>query len=92
MVIMITPFSGLPRHRKQSRRTIPGRTGFYIAGAAASPKKPISPREGLFGRDRHPKECDCQRKRREMLETADRERKHREEVERLKESASQTRL
>ncbi len=38
----------------------------------------------LFGRDRHPKECDCQRKRRETLEAADREQKHREEVERLK--------
>lgn len=37
-----------------------------------------------FGRDRHPKECDCQRKRRETLEANHREQKHREEVERLK--------
>ena len=84
-MITITPFSGLPRHRKQSRRTTPGRTGFYIAGAAASPKKPTSRRgKDLFGRDRHPKECDCQRKRRETLEASHREYKHREEVERLK--------
>ena len=47
-MIMITPFSGLPRHRKQSRRTTPGRTGFYTAGAAASPKKPTSRRAKPF--------------------------------------------
>ena len=40
--------SGLPRHRKQSRRTTRARTGFYTAGAAASPKKPTSPREKGF--------------------------------------------
>ena len=47
-MIMITLFSGLPRYRKQSRRTTPGRTGFYIAGAAASPKKPTSRRARPF--------------------------------------------
>ncbi len=40
--------SGLPRHRKQSRRTTRARTGFYTAGAAASPKKPTSPRARAF--------------------------------------------
>ena len=38
----------LPRHREQSQRTTPGRTGFYIAGAAASPKKPTSRRAKPF--------------------------------------------
>ena len=47
-MITITLFSGLPRHRKQSRRTTRARTGFYIAGAAASPKKPTSRRARLF--------------------------------------------
>ncbi len=46
--LTITLFSGLPRHRKQSRRTIPGRAGFYIAEAAASPKKPTSRRAKPF--------------------------------------------
>ena len=40
--------SGLPRHRKQSRRTTRARTGFYTAGTAASPKKPTSPRAKTF--------------------------------------------
>ena len=75
-MIIITPFSGLPR--KQSRRTL-------YCGKCRQPKEAYFPEgKSLFGRDRHPKECDCQRKRRETLEAADRERKHREEVERLK--------
>ena len=40
--------------------------------------------KNLFGRDRHPKECDCQRKHREKQEAADKERKHRDTVEDLK--------
>ncbi len=62
-----------------------GEDGLLYCGSCHKPKEAYFP-EGktLFGRDRHPKECDCQRKRREMLEAADREQKHREEVERLK--------
>ena len=40
--------SGLPRHRKQSRRTTRARTGFYTAGNAASPKKRILQRARAF--------------------------------------------
>ena len=62
-----------------------GEDGLLYCGSCHKPKEAYFP-EGrtLFGRDRHPKECDCQRKRRETLETADREQKHRKEVERLK--------
>ena len=62
-----------------------GEDGLLYCGSCRQPKEAYFP-EGkiLFGRDRHPKECDCQRKRRETLEAADREHKHREEVERLK--------
>ena len=62
-----------------------GEDGLLYCGSCHKPKEAYFP-EGrtLFGRDRHPKECDCQRKRRETLEAADREQKHREEVERLK--------
>ena len=70
-----------------------GEDGLLYCGSCRQPKEAYFP-EGktFFGRDRHPKECDCQRKRRETLEAADREHKHREEVERLKRKASQTRL
>ena len=62
-----------------------GEDGLLYCGKCRKPKEAYFP-EGktLFGRDRHPKECDCQRKRREEREAADREQKHREEVERLK--------
>ena len=62
-----------------------GEDGLLYCGKCRQPKEAYFP-EGktLFGRDRHPKECDCQRKRREEREAADREQKHREEVERLK--------
>ncbi len=62
-----------------------GEDGLLYCGSCRQPKEAYFP-EGktLFGRDRHPKECDCQRKRREEREAADWEQKHREEVERLK--------
>ena len=62
-----------------------GEDGLLYCGSCRQPKEAYFP-EGktFFGRDRHPKECDCQRKCRETLEAADREQKHREEVERLK--------
>ena len=40
--------------------------------------------KGLFGRDRHPAECDCQRAEREKREAAEKRRTHLEAVERLK--------
>ena len=62
-----------------------GEDGLLYCGSCRQPKEAYFP-EGktFFGRDRHPKECDCQRKRRETLEARHREYKHREEVERLK--------
>ena len=62
-----------------------GEDGLLYCGSCRQPKEAyFSEGKTLFGRDRHPKECDCQRKRREEREAADREQKHREEVERLK--------
>ncbi|RKJ73692.1 ATP-binding protein, partial [Anaerotruncus sp. 1XD22-93] len=62
-----------------------GEDGLLYCGSCRQPKEAYFP-EGktFFGRDRHPKECECQRKRRETLEASHREYKHREEVERLK--------
>ena len=59
--------------------------GLLYCGSCRQPKEAyFTEGKGLFGRDRHPKECDCQRKRREKQEAADRERKHRDTVEELK--------
>ena len=51
-----------------------GEDGLLYCGSCRQPKEAYFP-EGntFFGRDRHPKECDCQRKRRETLEASHRE-------------------
>ena len=49
-----------------------GEDGLLYCGSCRQPKEAYFTEEkGLFGRDRHPKECDCQRKRREKQEAAD---------------------
>ena len=62
-----------------------GEDGLLYCGKCRKPKEAYFP-EGkrLFGRDRHPAECDCQRAEREKREAEEASRKHREEVERLK--------
>ena len=62
-----------------------GEDGLLYCGKCRKPKEAYFP-EGkrLFGRDRHPAECDCQRAAREKREAAEKERSHRETVERLK--------
>ena len=61
-----------------------GEDGLLYWGNCRQPKEAyFTEGKSLFGRDRHPKECDCQRKRREKQEAADRERKHRDTVEEL---------
>ena len=45
-----------------------GEDGLLYYGSCHKPKEAYFPEgKSLFGRDRHPKECDCQRKRRETL-------------------------
>ena len=62
-----------------------GENGLLYCGSCRQPKEAyFTEGKSLFGRDRHPKECDCQRKRREKQEATDRERKHRATVEDLK--------
>lgn len=62
-----------------------GEDGLLYCGKCRKPKEAYFP-EGktLFGRDRHPSECDCQRAAREEREAAEKQNRHREEVERLK--------
>ena len=62
-----------------------GEDGLLYCGKCRKPKEAYFP-EGrpLFGRDRHPRECDCQRAAREEREAAEKRRSHLETVERLK--------
>ena len=62
-----------------------GGDGLLYCGKCRKPKEAYFP-EGkrLFGRDRHPAECDCQRAAREEREDREASRRHREEMERLK--------
>ena len=62
-----------------------GEDGLLYCGKCRKPKEAYFP-EGktLFGRDRHPAECDCQRAAREEREAAKKRRAHRDIVDRLK--------
>ena len=56
-----------------------GEDGLLYCGKCRQPKEAyFAEGKTLFGRDRHPKECDCKRADREKREAADREQKHRE--------------
>ena len=62
-----------------------GEDGLLYCGKCRKPKEAyFAEGKSLYGRDRHPKECDCQRKEREEREAAETDSRHREEVERLK--------
>ncbi len=69
-----------------SRRTTPARTVYCTAASAASRKEAyFAPdKAAIFGRDRHPAECDCQRAAREEREAAEERRRHLDTVEELK--------
>ncbi len=64
-----------------------GEDGLLYCGSCHTPKEAYFP-EGktLFGRDRHPSECECRRKEREKRESEERLREHKAVVERLKDS------
>ena len=63
-----------------------GADGLLYCGSCRTPKEAYFPAEkaALFGRDRHPAECDCQRERRLEREAAEQRRKHLDTVEDLK--------
>ena len=62
-----------------------GEDGLLYCGKCRKPKEAYFPEgKSLFGRDRHPAECDCQRAEREKREAAEKRRTHLEAVERLK--------
>ena len=62
-----------------------GEGGLLYCGKCHKPKEAYFPKGmDLFGRDRHPSECDCRRSERERQEKKDADEKHNAEVERLK--------
>ena len=62
-----------------------GADGLLYCGKCRKPKEAYFPKgKALFGRDRHPSECDCRRAEREKHEKKDADEKHSAEVERLK--------
>jgi DNA replication protein DnaC len=62
-----------------------GEDGLLYCGKCHKPKEAYFPLgKALFGRDRHPSECDCRRAERERQEKKDEDEKHNAEVERLK--------
>ena len=62
-----------------------GEDGLLYCGKCHKPKEAYFPQgKVLFGRDRHPSECDCRRAERERQEKRESDEKHNDEVERLK--------
>ena len=63
-----------------------GEDGLLYCGKCRTPKEAFFPadKKALFGRDRHPAECDCQRAKRMEREAAEQHRKHLDTVEDLK--------
>jgi len=63
-----------------------GEDGLLYCGKCYSPKEAYFPEKqaALFGRDRHPAECDCQKAQRLEREAAEQRRKHLDTVEDLK--------
>ena len=63
-----------------------GEDGLLYCGKCRTPKEAYFPVDkiALFGRDRHPAECDCRRAQRMEYEAAEQRRKHRDKVEQLK--------
>ena len=63
-----------------------GEDGLLYCGRCRKPKEAyFAPdKAAIFGRDRHPAECDCQRAVREEREAAEKRRRHLDTVEELK--------
>ena len=66
-----------------------GEDGLLYCGKCRKPKEAyFAPdKAAIFGRDRHPEECDCQRAAREQRQAAEEHRRHVEAVENLKQRA-----
>lgn len=66
-----------------------GEDGLLYCGKCRKPKEAyFAPdKAAIFGRDRHPAECDCQRAAREQRQAAEEHRRHVEAVENLKQRA-----
>ena len=87
MILDDTRGTMVPMDAEPENGDYTGEDGLLYCGACHTPKEAYFP-EGktLFGRDRHPSECECRRKEREKRESEERQREHKATVERLKDS------
>ena len=87
MILDDTRGTMVPMDAEPENGDYTGEDGLLYCGACHTPKEAYFP-EGktLFGRDRHPSECECRRKEREKRESEERQREHEATVERLKDS------
>ena len=84
--MMITGEMNLPfMETETSPEDYTGEDGLLYCGKCHTAKETYFP-EGktVWGRDRHPSECDCQKQARKEREAAEETRRHREAVDRLK--------
>ena len=64
-----------------------GEDGLLYCGICHTPKEAyFAEGKTFFGRDRHPSECECQRKEREKRQSEEKQREHNATVERLKDT------
>lgn len=70
---------------EQEPKDYKGKNGLLYCGRCHTPKESyFAEGKNFMGRDRHPTECDCRRAEREKREKEETEKKHNDEVERLK--------
>ncbi len=87
MILDNTKETMVPMDAEPENSDYTGEDGLLYCGICHTPKEAyFTDGKTLFGRDRHPSECECRRKEREKWESEERQREHEAAVERLKDS------
>ena len=87
MILDDTRGTMVPMDAEPENGDYTGEDGLLYCGICHTPKEAyFTDGKTLFGRDRHPSECECRRKEREKQEAEERQREHEAAVERLKDN------
>ena len=87
MILDNTKETMVPMDMEPENGDYTGEDGLLYCGICHTPKEAyFTDGKTLFGRDRHPSECECRRKEREKQEAEERQREHEAAVERLKDN------